>query len=531
MSHSILLPCAGTGSRLGSLTHNLNKCLVPVGEKPALTHIIERCGLENRYVVVLGFRGDLVREYIHHAHPTLQVEFVEVDVFEGPGSGLGRSILAAQERLQTPFVFISCDTLVMEEVPPPSENWLGYSTKIERQADYRTVKVAPGGLVSEIEDKAHEFAPARYPYIGLAGICDYSKFWDSIIEAGQRAIDLGEIVGIESLIPNGIKARAFDWFDIGNPSALAEARASESFATNVNVLDKPDEAIWLLRDRVVKYSNNREFIRNRSVRSLDLAPLVPPVVAVTDHMYSYRRVDGDVLSKQINNEILLKFMDFCSELWVDRAMEIDKATYTNLCDTFYRKKTLERVDQFTASHPWASEGLTVNGVGCRPITEILGSIDWLEVSSGRPTRFHGDLHFENVLTDTKASQFTLLDWRQDFGGNTRIGDLYYDLAKILHGIVVSHEEVRLNNFKVDRENQNVSIRIRQNTRYQPLGETFLRWCEQHGYSQKRIVTMTGLVFLNIAVLHHSPYDEFLFALGALISETGTIDNGIFASKF
>jgi len=530
MSHSILLPCAGTGSRLGSLTRSLNKCLVPVGEKPALTHIIERCGRENRYVIVLGYRGNLVREYIQHAHPTLEVEFVEVDVFDGPGSGLGRSILAARERLQTPFIFVSCDTLVTNELAPPSENWLGYSRKLERQADYRTVRVGTNGLVSEIEDKAREAAPARYPYIGLAGIHDYSEFWDSTIEGGQRAIDLGEIVGIERLIPNGVRAYAFDWFDIGNPSALAEARASDSFATNVNVLDKPDEAIWLLNDRVVKFSNNKEFIHNRSARSLDLAPLVPQVIGATEHMYSYLRVEGDVLSKSVNREILLEFMNFCAALWVDRATEIDESLYTNLCDAFYRKKTIERVDQFVASHSWAADGLKVNGVRCRPIAVLLGSINWDDFSAGCPTRFHGDLHFENVLRDFEGNHFTLLDWRQDFGGNTRVGDLYYDLAKILHGIVVSHEEIRLNNFKVKRQDRDISIQIRQDPRYQPLGETFLGWCEQHGYSREKIITMTGLIFLNIAALHHSPYDDFLFALGVLISETGVIDDGIFTSQ-
>ena len=44
-------------------------------------------------------------------------------------------------------------------------------------------------------------------------------------------------------------------------------------------------------------------------------------------------------------------------------------------------------------------------------------------------RFHGDLHFENIIK-TKSS-YKLIDWRDSFSKSINYGDLYYDLAKLL----------------------------------------------------------------------------------------------------
>ena len=59
------------------------------------------------------------------------------------------------------------------------------------------------------------------------------------------------------------------------------------------------------------------------------------------------------------------------------------------------------------------------------------------LSRGINVNFHGDLHFENIIFS--KNKFVLLDWRQDFNENLKVGDLYYELAKIMHGIIVSHE--------------------------------------------------------------------------------------------
>ena len=86
-------------------------------------------------------------------------------------------------------------------------------------------------------------------------------------------------------------------------------------------------------------------------------------------------------------------------------------------------------------------------------------IDWNELSNGIPGNFHGDLHFENIIINPK--EIKLLDWRQDFGSNLNYGDLYYDFAKLLHGMIVSHKFVLKNEFKITKNKNNINIKIKK----------------------------------------------------------------------
>ena len=114
MSYRVCIPCAGTGSRLGNLTQFLNKSLVSIANRPTLSHLIEQFDPDAEFVIALGYKGDLIREFLALAYPQRRFFFAEVSPFVGPGSGLGLSLQACKQYLQQPFIFSSCDTLVEE---------------------------------------------------------------------------------------------------------------------------------------------------------------------------------------------------------------------------------------------------------------------------------------------------------------------------------------------------------------------------------------------------------------------------------
>ena len=129
MSYKVVIPTAGIGSRLEKLTKNLNKSLVSVANKPILSHLIDQFPKTCDFVVALGHKGNLVKDFLLLAYPKRNFHFINVNPYEGKGSGLGYSILCCKKYLQEPFVFISCDTLVKEPIPSPEFNWMGFSKK------------------------------------------------------------------------------------------------------------------------------------------------------------------------------------------------------------------------------------------------------------------------------------------------------------------------------------------------------------------------------------------------------------------
>ena len=110
--YKVLLTTSGLGSRLGNLTKFTNKSLVRVGDKPAISHIIESYPQNIEFVVTLGHYGSHVKEYLTLAHPDKNIKFVEVENYMGEGSSLLHSISLCEEHLQCPFIFHACDTIL-----------------------------------------------------------------------------------------------------------------------------------------------------------------------------------------------------------------------------------------------------------------------------------------------------------------------------------------------------------------------------------------------------------------------------------
>ena len=263
-----------------------------------------------------------------------------------------------------------------------------------------------------------------------------------------------------------------------------------------------------------QYSDDTSFIRNRVKRALSLREFVPNVTSSSEHMYVYNKAPGATLSSAINPPLFSKFLDFCSSFWEPSPLsDQEQIDFTTQCNHFYYHKTLKRVKLFFDTHDFDDEPGTINGDFVPALSNLLSNVNWELLANGYPGRFHGDFHFENILWDSQLAKFILLDWRQDFAGNTINGDIYYDLAKLLHGFIVSHDMVSGNHFSVSRINTDFEYSFLRKNILVECESVFYDWCVLNGFDVSKVKILCSLVFLNIAALHHSPYDLFLFALG------------------
>ena len=85
---TVLITTSGTGNRLGNLTKFTNKSLVRVGEKPAISYIIESYPKDTEFVITTGYYGNHIKQYLKLAYPEKSFTFCDVDRFEGNGSSL-----------------------------------------------------------------------------------------------------------------------------------------------------------------------------------------------------------------------------------------------------------------------------------------------------------------------------------------------------------------------------------------------------------------------------------------------------------
>jgi len=174
---TVCMLTAGRGSRMGGIGQTLNKALLPIDGKAIISHIIQKFPPETEFVVGLGYLGHQVRHYLNMAHPDRQFRFIDVDNFEGIGSGPGYSLLCCREYLQKPFYFVSCDTMWDNALDfSLSENWLGIARIDPLHSDrYCNLKVVDNRIVT-LSDKTLVDDPAYQAFVGLCHINDYEIF-------------------------------------------------------------------------------------------------------------------------------------------------------------------------------------------------------------------------------------------------------------------------------------------------------------------------------------------------------------------
>ncbi len=507
----VFIPCAGTGSRLGSLSDHINKALITVAGKPSISHIIDKFDAHVPIVIALGYKGDTIRDFARLAYPERTFIFVEVDKFQGEGSGLGYTVLKCQPQLQCPFIFCSNDTIVDELIPAPTRNWMGYA-HVQDTTNYRSVRTKDD-LVTEICSKGAQGDVK--PYIGLAGIKDFEAFWAAMNDGTPGVVEVGESHGLRGLVDRNIHAIHFTWNDTGNLEALARTRKRLSPPGSPVILEKEDEAIWFVGGQVLKFSLNEDFIKKRVERVQFLRPYVPEITGQSRHIYAYKRVEGEIFSKNSRLGDFNYLLDVLGHFWEKKKLDAgQQAKFSAACRDFYQAKTYKRVQQFFDRFEQIDSQETVNGVRLPKVADLLDRVDWDWVCAGIPSRFHGDLHFENILINSNAkTPFTFLDWRQDFGGILEYGDLYYDLAKLNHGLIVSHELIDQQLFHIHKKANTVEFDFLRKQNLVDCENAFREFVLASHYDYKKVRLLTYLVYLNIAALHHYPYSTFLFYLG------------------
>jgi choline kinase len=501
----VLITTSGIGSRLGDLTKYTNKCLVRVGKKPAISYIIESYPENIEIVITLGYYGEQVREFLNLAYPKRNFKFVDVDKFEGDGSSLGYSILKSKEYLQCPFIFHASDTIVTEKILEPKNNWLAYQEKKDN-SQYRTISFNNNKIINEKGNLDSNFV-----YIGLAGIKDYKIFWDTLeSEYLKNTTDtsLSDCHAINNMHVSWDLIKYEKWLDIGNVSELKHSR--ETIQDKFELLDKVDESIFLFDNFVIKFFYNKKTCLDRVKRCEELSKLTPKLIDYGVNFYKYEYATGELLSKVVNEKIFNDFINWSHKnLWIEYG---ESESFKKTTENFYFDKTFERINKLFNNSNIIDKAEYINGVLVPSAVDMLKNInkDWL--CSSKFYQFHGDFILDNIIYK-KNGEFVLLDWRQDFGGDLKNGDIYYDLAKLNHNLLFNHEIVHKELYYVENKDNNIKYDILRSDTLTNCRNNFHSWLVNNGFDLKKVEALTSIIWLNMSPLHEFKMGEFLYYLG------------------
>jgi dTDP-glucose pyrophosphorylase len=502
--YKVLLTTSGLGSRLGNLTKFTNKSLVRVGDKPVISHIIETYPKDVEFIVTLGHYGSHVKQYLTLAHIDRNIQFVEVDNYTGDGSSLLYSISLCEEYLQCPFIFHACDTVLPNNYISNidfSTNWSIGGTGYNSQS-YRTINSVNGKIASINEKGEQNF---DFVYVGVSGIVQYDIFWKtckSILQTVNTS-DLSDCHVIRKM--NNFSVIPVDeWYDIGNIDALKRTRSK--IKGTIHVLDKEDENIFIFDNFVIKFFHNKKICYDRVLRTKSLGNLVPKLLGSTENFYKYEYINADLMSDVVDRDKFSKLLNWANDnLWVGKEQE---NFYDNAL-SFYKDKTLLRIEKFLDKHNLTDNVDCINGVEVPRIKDLITEINFKDIIGPNPTGFHGDFILDNILI---SDSFTLIDWRQDFNGIIESGDMNYDLAKLNHNLVLNHEMLHNNYFKIDFSEQIIcDVYVKKSLI--DCKNILREFCEDRNINFNNIEILTSLIWLNMSPLHEHPLDMFLYYFG------------------
>lgn len=510
MKYKVLLLTSGVGSRLGNFTNYTNKSLVRVGDKPTISHIIDYYHEDAEFVVTLGYFGEQVKEYLELTYPDRKIKFVWVDNYNGPGSSLVYSLLQTKDYIDCPFIFHTCDTIIRSEsIQIPDKNWVG-GYKGTDSTQYATLGTM-GGFVKEIYPKGQLRFDALY--IGLSGIYNYKEFFinaQEIYNNDPNNSQLSDIEVLPALIKMGLKFEYKDfpsWLDIGNTDKLKKAR---EYFDCVDVLDKDTESIYILDNKVIKFFYDKDIVSKRVKRAEVLEGLAPTITGYTDNFYMYDYVQGDLLSKVLNPQLMRLFLEWASDkLWL-KAGSKDVSFYET-CRKFYIDKTNKRLYTFFIENTVRDKEELINGDLVPKVFDMLNNIPEKLLCDAAPYNFHGDFISDNIIVSN--NNFTLLDWRQDFGGELQRGDIYYDLAKFNHNLIFNHKIINDNNFSVIEKEDTITVDLLMSNNLYNCQKVLFNFLKEEGFSVSKVNIISSIIWLNMAPLHHHPLNIFLYYFG------------------
>lgn len=500
MKPALCILAAGIGSRLENFSEHINKGLLPLDNKAIISHLIDKTPEDYDIVMVLGYKSEMVKEYCGVAHPDRNFIYVTVDKYEGKGTGPGYSISQAKKYLQRPFIWVTADTVVTDDLPAADYNWIGlYPTSIPEL--YSTANIKNGDVV-DFKNKSKD--GYDYAFIGLAGVYDYKVFWKEL------DITDGEIVSAYYDVSKylSFKSKTFDWYDVGTVDNYFRAKKVFEKSVDYSIPKTSGEFLYRVEDNFIKLSSDESFIEGRTKRASELGGLIPTLDYSGKNLYSYKWIEGITLYDCNDIDVWIEFLNFMKDkMWKPINVGIKKD-----CLKFYKDKTLDRLEMFLSkreSDKYLKEH-SVNGIKTESIKKLLDSFKWDSICDGIPTKlFHGDLQFDNVIY-TEDKDFYLLDWRQDFAGKD-IGDVYYDLSKMYGGILMSYKLMKdSSNFSCYVDEEMVTYDYKSESKLEQFKLVYEKWVVDNGYDLDKIKTITSFIFLNMAPLHEKEFGDLLF---------------------
>ena len=478
----IVVQAGGKGTRMGQMTYNRPKALVPVENLPILFHLFRKFP-EKKYLIIGDYKKDVLKSYLH-TFANVSYEFIDAGGKEGTCAGLPQALDRVPEG--EALMLIWSDLILPEsyELPKEATNYVGLSGDFPCRWKYESGRF--------LEEGSTEYGVAGFfLFTGkdwLKGVPQEGEFvrWlqgQSIsfaVQSLQRTKEYGILAEYQKLERQ--KCRPFNRMTDMGTYIIKEPvdRQGEELAEH--------EVAWYEKVRSYGFGNI-------------------PIIYGT-HPLKMERINGKniyeyQLDRTQKENILRGLIDCIRQIHRLESCPASKESYYEA----YVGKTFRRLEKIRKLVPFAGkEKIYINGRECANIFYHKEEIKAL-VQRYIPETFnllHGDCTFSNMMLRDDMIP-VLIDPRGYFGFMQFYGDPVYDWVKVYYSLAGNYDQFNLKRFVLKIEETEVFLEISSN-HWEDMEDTFFRLLEGEVTIQQ-IKLFHALIWLSLTTYTWEDYDS------------------------
>jgi glucose-1-phosphate thymidylyltransferase len=229
----VIIPVAGTGTKLRPHTYTQPKALIPIGGKPILAYIIDEmieAGID-KFIFIVGYLGDKIKDYVSRKYPNIKAVFAEQPSREGTGHAVwhARNYVDPNEP-----VFIALGDSVfdvnMKEMVLSTSSLICVK-KVDDPRGFGVAEIEEEGTILRLVEKP-QIPKSNMALAGLYKVNESKALFEALdYNIRNHVVTKGEIQLTDALmrmIEQGIQFKAYrvtNWFDCGRKESLLETNA------------------------------------------------------------------------------------------------------------------------------------------------------------------------------------------------------------------------------------------------------------------------------------------------------------------
>ena len=426
----IVIQAGGKGSRLGYLTANKPKALVPIENLPMIFHLFKKYP-NKKFVIIADYKKEVLREYLE--------SFADVmyQVVDAQGSGTCGGINQAIRLLPNdkPFMLIWSDIILSEsfELPTETTDYIGISKSFSCRWQYKnnifteeaSNEHGVAGLfifkdkstLSQLPDSGElvrwmQSQDLKFAELALSGarefglLSEYESLTQEKCRPFNKMIIDGDMITKEPIDEQGKQLAQLerDWYK----------KATE---LGVNNTPKVYSTSPLQMERI----NGRNIYEYTNLSISDKRTILEKLILSLKNLHSLSKTPADTFSMK----------------------------------EAYYYKTMDRLQKIRHLIPFADQKtIVVNGKSCPNVYYYKRDIERLldNLPCDHFTFIHGDCTFSNLMMRDDTDP-VFIDPRGYFGYTSLYGDPNYDWAKLYYSVVGNYDRFNLKDFRLTINNE------------------------------------------------------------------------------